>query len=478
MPFVTVSPSASVLRRARQAVALPDRAVALRGRGTTAAFLVNPGRNLGRFLDVTRLARNGDDVDLIGKPFGAKAERVISTGSIDVPDQRLRTFMAWHGDYYDLTRADKVATTGFYPRGNPPAKYRYTPPPALDDGWPVASLAEVGMSQPEIEAFVQWLVDMPIESVHSSQVHAVLIARHGKLVLEEYFHGFHRDLPHDTRSAAKSLTSMLVGAAIESGAKLSLDTPVYSAMNGGEFPAGLDAGRRAITVEHLLTMSAGLDCDDADDQSRGNEDTMQQQPEQPDWYRYTLDLAVEAKPDAKSVYCSAYPNLLGGVLQRTTGERLPEMVDRLIARPLGITRYHMNLAPTGDAYMGGGNHFLPRDFMKLGQVMLNGGTWGGRRLLSTEFAKRSARDWYESRGIRYGYLWWVMDYRYRDRTVRAFFAGGNGGQTVICIPELDLLVAFYGGNYSDAATLKPQREFVPQHILPAVLEPDGSPTAR
>jgi CubicO group peptidase (beta-lactamase class C family) len=73
-------------------------------------------------------------------------------------------------------------------------------------------------------------------------------------------------------------------------------------------------------------------------------------------------------------------------------------------------------------------------------------------------------------GIRYGYLWWVIDFPYRGRTVQAFFAGGNGGQVSMGVPDLDLVVAFHGGNYSDAATFIPQRVLVPEHILPAVSE--------
>ena len=67
-----------------------------------------------------------------------------------------------------------------------------------------------------------------------------------------------------------------------------------------------------------------------------------------------------------------------------------------------------------------------------------------------------------------GFLWWVAAYPYKDRTVTAFFAGGNGGQVVMGIPELDLAIAFYGGNYSDPATFVPQRVYVPTYILPAV----------
>ena len=68
----------------------------------------------------------------------------------------------------------------------------------------------------------------------------------------------------------------------------------------------------------------------------------------------------------------------------------------------------------------------------------------------------------------YGYLWWINEYPYKGRTVRAYFAAGNGGQIVMGLPDLDLVMAFYGGNYNDAALFIPQNVYVPQHILPAV----------
>jgi CubicO group peptidase (beta-lactamase class C family) len=106
------------------------------------------------------------------------------------------------------------------------------------------------------------------------------------------------------------------------------------------------------------------------------------------------------------------------------------------------------------------------------QTGLYGGTWKGRRVLTPDWYRRATSPLYELGGIRYGYLWWVTDYPYKDRTVRAFFAGGNGGQVVMGVPELDLVLAFLGGNYSAAATFVPQRVYVPQDILPAV-EGDG-----
>jgi CubicO group peptidase (beta-lactamase class C family) len=130
----------------------------------------------------------------------------------------------------------------------------------------------------------------------------------------------------------------------------------------------------------------------------------------------------------------------------------------------------MNLMPTGEPYMGGGIHFMPRDFMKFGQLMLNKGRWGGKRVLSEAWVARAVSPLHELGGIHYGYLWWVVDLPYKGRTVRAFFAGGNGGQVVMVIAELDLVIAFYGGNYSDRVLFVPQRVFVPEFILPAVEE--------
>ena len=164
------------------------------------------------------------------------------------------------------------------------------------------------------------LIDMPIESVHTPEVHGVLIARHGKLVLEEYFHGEHRDRMHETRSAAKSLTATLIGAAMHARAPLQLSTPVYAAMNGGQPPADLDPQKRAMTLEHLLMMRSGYFCDDTNPDAPGNEDTMLDQTDEPDYYRYTLRLPLDREPGAKGVYCSIDPNLALGVLSRATGE--------------------------------------------------------------------------------------------------------------------------------------------------------------
>ena len=315
----------------------------------------------------------------------------------------------------------------------------------------------------------QKLIDVQQDSVSASQVHSVLIARHGKLVLEEYFHGFDRDTPHDTRSASKSWTNVLIGAAMQSGVPIGLDTPVYETMLGS-LPADLDPRKKAMTLEHLISMTAGFDCDDSGERP-GDEDPMQEQTAEPDWYRYSLNVPMAWSSGEKIVYCSMKPNLAAGMLEKIAGEPLPEMFERLVARPMRMGRYHLFLQPTGQPYGGGGHYFTTRDFMKLTQLLLNDGQWEGRQIVSREWAQKSGaalRVLSPKSGQTYGYLWNSVAYPYRGRKLHAYFPGGNGGQVYIGIPDLDLLIAFTGGSYADPVLFKSQREYVPEDILPAV----------
>lgn len=221
-----------------------------------------------------------------------------------------------------------------------------------------------------------------------------------------------------------------------------------------------------MTLEHLLTMTAGFNCD-PNDTTSADEDVMDNRGIV-DWYRYTLDVPLVSPPGEKIFYCSTEPNLAGGMLARVAHESQLSLFERLLARPLGLRNYYLFLR-SGDVYGGGGYRLVPRDFLKLAQLMLNGGRWNEKQIVSREWVRRSTaalRDLTPTQ--QYGYLWNSMEYSYRGRKVRAFFAGGNGGQVSMAVPDLDLAIVFTGGNYSDATTFRAQRTFVPDYLLPAV----------
>ncbi len=180
-----------------------------------------------------------------------------------------------------------------------------------------------------------------------------------------------------------------------------------------------------------MSMSSGYACDDNDDASPGNEDHMQDQEEQPDWYKYTLDLPMAQNPGAEhAVYCTAGINLVGAVIRNATGEWLPELFDRYIAQPLQFQSYHINLMPTGEAYMGGGLYLRPRDRLKLGQLYLSDGVWNGHRVISKEWVEQSITrhsSFDPAFGVdhEYGYGWHIHHVKVGDKVYREYAAEGT-----------------------------------------------------
>lgn len=436
------------------------------------AVLRNPQRDIGGQLRVTRLIRQGSELRLLGTRSGK--EEPVAQGGFDPDREAITLVIANRGGSYDFAREGDESD--FYPRGKNPGRYVYRPPLALDDGWPTGTLEAANIDRPAMERFIQRLIETPMDSEEAPQVHGFLLARHGRLLLEEYFHGEHRESLHQTRSAAKSITSVAVGAVIHDRAPLNLASPVYQIMNGGSFPPDLDPQNRNMTLEHLLTMSSGYFCDDTNEQAPGNEDKMWEQNQEPDFYRYTLKVPLATPPGENAVYCSVSPNLALGMLGRARKEFPLYSFDRLVAKPLQVNTYVWPLDPAGNPYGGGGLGIRLRDFMKFGQLLLNEGRWNGRQILSREFAQQSITPQYHLRRLYYGYLWWIEDLPYKDRKVRAFMALGAGGNNVIGIPELGLVIAFVAGNYSTRTQGK-LREAVPRYVLPAVREPGDDKNA-
>jgi CubicO group peptidase (beta-lactamase class C family) len=433
--------------------------------GTLAAFLRNLERDYGGLLGVRGVVRTGNAIALVGGRARPTGDSVLIKGTYDSAQRVITLDFPDRGGSYDFL-LDADPQSNFYPRGKSPARYAYRAPPALDDGWPTASAEQVGIDRAGVERAVQAIADMSMDSINAPQVHALLIARNGKLVLEEYFHGENRNSLHNERSASKSVTATIIGASMLAGAPIKLSTPVYQVMNGGTMPADLEPRKRAMTLEHLMTMSSGYFCDDNNDAAPGNENGMWDT--QSDFYKFTLGLPMAFAPGDTAIYCSINPNLSLGMLGRAAGESPFYLFDRLVAGPLGISYYAWALDRVRNPYGGGGMALFTRDFLKFGQLMLDGGTWQGRRIMSTEFVRRASSPLKKIGGRDYGLLWWPQAFTNGNRTVSGFAALGNGGQIVMVFPELKLVVATNGGSYGSRGWRFVGGELITKYILPAV----------
>jgi CubicO group peptidase (beta-lactamase class C family) len=431
--------------------------------GSVSAFIRNPERNFGNRM-LFQVGLQGSAVRLTPASGNVRLE-----GTFDAQSGRLSLRLPSMDTTFDFTRRERTQAVGLHARTPAPGPYVYQKPLAEDDGWATASLAEVGMDVQPIRQLVQRILDQEPGPESAPAIQGLLVARHGKLVVEEYFQGFDKERPHDLRSAAKSYASVLIGIALDQGAPFTVDTRVISL-----FPeykgrlSNLDARKRKLTVAHLMTMTTGLACDDDDPASPGNEDRLEDTV--PDWYEYTLDLPMVRAPGEKAVYCSANINLLGGVLRNATRMWIPEFFAKHLATPLQMRGYHLDLMPSGEQYLGGGIYMRPRDALKLGQLYLSGGTWNGRRVVSQRWVERStANHATMGDGRTYGYTWWRHELRVGDRVYSEYEASGNGGQLVMVVPELDLVVMFTAGNYNHVAIWRKFREeLLPRFILGAV----------
>ena len=352
---------------------------------------------------------------------------------------------------------------GFFPRPTGERAYQYRKPEAIGDAWKTARGRSVGIDEAALARAVRKIIDSDPAARAPSLVHSILVARRGRLVLEEYFFGFDRETPHDLRSAGKTFASVLLGAAMMKRVAISPETPVYEVLAGRGPFANPDPRKAKITLAHLMTHTSGLACNDNDDESPGNENILQTQTNEPDWWKHTLDLPMAHEPGARYAYCSANMNLVGGSLTAATKTWLPEFFDRAVARPLDFGRWHWNLTPTDDGYLGGGAWLRPRDLLKVGQAYLNGGVWRGRRIVdedwvaasttprvritpeTTGYSEEEFGDYYS--GGEDAYAWHLGAIHAGGRSYRTYEASGNGGQLLIVVPELDLVVVFTGGNY-------------------------------
>jgi CubicO group peptidase (beta-lactamase class C family) len=331
-------------------------------------------------------------------------------------------------------------------------------PAKRDDGWSVSSAS--GDNEVDQAALCR-MADRLASS--GANIHAVLVARHGKLAFERYLRGpdevpsrffgvrvtdvsFDADTLHNLKSCSKSVASLVVGIAIDQGLIRSIDEPVF-----GFFPELSDLrspDKDRILLSHVLTMAMGLKWVEATPATGDdNDEVRMHQAQEP--CRYVLGLPVAAPAGQQFFYNTGALTLLSAIVHKATGRPLDEFARTALFDPLGITEFEWSRVK-GDSDAGGGLRLRPRDMAKIGQLVLAGGRWNDRQIVSKAWIEAStATKLKASDSQSYGYLWWLGRSRIDGRLIQWVAAQGRGGQSIRIVPELDLVVAVTAGYYQD-----------------------------
>ena len=291
---------------------------------------------------------------------------------------------------------------------------------------------------------------------------AVIVRRGGAIIAERYFNGERADSLHDIRSAGKSITSLLVGIAIDRGAIAGVGVPLAAIL-----PAAQTSAVAGASLEDLLTMRAGLDANDEDPGSPGNESRLDAAP---DPVQFALSVPARSRPGERYVYNSLTAYVVGLAVEQATGEHLDELAGRALFGRLGITDWRWQRDTAGHTKGQGNLSLTARDVSKLGELVRQAGSYDGHRVIAEQWirdsiAPRVRIDDVDPYADSYGYFWYTRTHRVRGRDVPVVFASGNGGNKIYVVPSYELVVAVTSSAYNRGYG---QRRS--QAILLAVLE--------
>jgi CubicO group peptidase (beta-lactamase class C family) len=276
-------------------------------------------------------------------------------------------------------------------------------------------------------------------------VHGILIVRDGKLVMEEYFNEFDREIRQYTASVSKSVGSMLFGIALDLGLVRGMDDRGVNVPLSQVLPEYEDLlshpDKRKLSLRHVLTMSAGLEWDERSLPYSDPQNDWIRASRSGDPVRFVLDRPIVHPPGAVFNYNGGLSIILAHLVETRSGMRADRFAEEYLLGPLGITDYEWEHLHNGMTDTDGGLHLRPRDMAKLGQLYLNGGIWNGARIVSEEWVRASVREHIINEGSpNYGFQWWAGDFQYAAGSVFTFFASGHGGQKIFVLPDFDMVV--------------------------------------
>ncbi|MHA2026628.1 MAG: serine hydrolase domain-containing protein [Candidatus Thorarchaeota archaeon] len=327
------------------------------------------------------------------------------------------------------------------------------------EGWITSSPEEQGMDSGPLNELMDKIEE------HGIAIDSLLIARHGYLVFEEYPRHYTNESRHDIHSCTKSYTSALLGIAIEQGYINSTDDRMVDLLPDRTF-ANLDSRKEAITLEHLLTMTSGLEWDEWSYPYSSNLNSHYQMWAASNQIQYIIDRPMVANPGQVWTYNSGGSHVLGAIISDATNRTLVDFAVENLFAPLGIEESDIQYTLDNQGYYlaSGGASMVPRDMLKFAYLYLNNGTWDGEQIVPADWVQLSSEtlvDFNDFSG--YSYQWWT----YPTEIVNVYAAQGYLGQYIFVVPELDLVVVFTSSITPSESTVHPALLF--DYIIPSVL---------
>lgn len=347
----------------------------------------------------------------------------------------------------------------------------YTPPES-DTQWPAADAAALGWDTARLDAAAAKVADRSYPGITS-----LLVAAQGRLIYEQYFDGGGRETLNDMRSATKTVTAVLLGAAVDRGLIKDEQQRVYPFFRDKVALRKLDPRRAAITLQDMLSMSSAWECDDENAFSAGNEERMYLSA---DWVQFVLDLPPrgyapwqprpEASPYGRTFsYCTAQSFLLGAVIERATGKPLAQFAREVLEQPLGIDQVQWNRASEGTGMGGGGTRYRSRDIARIGELLRNGGQWRGHQVISPAWIAAMLTPRAVAReGVEYGYQLWRFRFPLQGRDEWFWAMSGNGGNYVFVSPQRGLVAVITSTAYNQRESHGRSQEIFRDHVLAAM----------
>ncbi|TVX92102.1 serine hydrolase domain-containing protein [Paenibacillus agilis] len=307
--------------------------------------------------------------------------------------------------------------------------------------WKFMSLDKAGFNREALDTIKLRLESMP--------VYAMVVVKDGFIVDEYYKEGYDANTRFPINSVTKSITSALVGIALEE--KLIEGADDLVADYFPRWKQDSEPRNDKMTIRHLLTMSTGLDWPEWSEWDYGVEPMIYSS----DWVSFVLNRPMTENPGMKFSYNTGASQLLSAIIHKQYGESLQTYATRKLFKPLGIRDVFWLTGPNQMSAGGLGMEMVPRDMAKFGQLYLNGGEWEGHQIVPKTWVTHSTSKhskgalWFGS----YGYHWWVRSMA----GVQAYFAMGQAGQYIFVVPEKKLVLVFTS-NLADSSALIPYAE--------------------